>query len=127
MDTNQSNKKSELLALILADMRSRKLIMGLDEIGLSTDEFNTNLAELIFKKVGVTKSNKDYMTNWYEETVFNLLDIDLDIFREHQLFLALTLYDALQVESRKLQMKIMLKPKLEFSFKPWVELRRFDN
>lgn len=127
MENNQSNIKNELITLILADMRNRKLIMGLDAAGLSTDEFNTNLSMLIFEKLGISKQHEVIMENWYEDTVFNILDIDLDIFREHQLFLAITLYDALQVKSSKLQKEVVLKPKREFTFLQWTGLRRCDN
>lgn len=44
----QPNTKSEVMTLISADLRNRKRIMGLDAIGLSTDEYNTDLSILIF-------------------------------------------------------------------------------
>lgn len=121
------NDKEEIMTLILADMRNRKLLMGLDAAGLSTDDFNTNLSALIFSKMGVAKQLEDRISNWYEDMVFNILDIDLNIFREHQLFLAVTLYDALQEQNRKLQMELMLKLKPGKSFLQLAGFRRCDN
>jgi hypothetical protein len=127
MEKGRSNIKHEILTLILADMRNRKLLMGLDATGLSTDEFNTNLSELIFIKMGIEKQHEVLMCNWYETTIFDALDIDLNTFRQHQLFLSLTFYDALQEKNRKLQAGLLLKSKSTFSFSKWTTLRRCDN
>jgi hypothetical protein len=98
--TNQPNNKTEIITLILADMRNRKLVMGLEATGLATDEFNTNLSSLIFSKMGIVKQHETSVCNWYEDTVYNLLDTDLNRFRDHQEFLAEKLYYALE-EKRK--------------------------
>jgi hypothetical protein len=127
MKNYQMNLKSELIKLILADMRNRKLIMGLDAIGLSSDDFNTNLSELIFEKMGIPKQYETHMNNWYEDMIYNILDIDLQSFREHQLFLAMTLYEGLEEECRNLQTKCILGSKPQASFLRIAKFRRFDN
>jgi len=126
METNiEPNTKKEVITLILADMRNRKLVMGLDAVGLSTDEFNSNLTELIFEKMGIAKQYEVLAGNWYEDIIFNILNIDLNTFREHQLFFAITLYDALQEKSRELQTEGMIKSK--FTYLQLAGFRRFDN
>jgi hypothetical protein len=124
---NQQNTKGEVMTLILADLRNRKLVMGLDAIGLSTDEFNTDLSILIFSKMGIANQHEVLMVNWYEDRVFHILDIDLPTFREHHLFLAITLYDSLKEMIRKLQTELMAKSKPTFSCLDWIEFRTFDN
>ena len=124
---NQLNTRSEVMILISADLRNRKLIMGLDAIGLSTDEFNTDLSILIFAKMGISKQHGVLIGNWYEDKVFQILDIELPTFREHQLFLAITLYDALQEKSKELQTELMAKSKPSFSCLDWIEFTRFEN
>lgn len=126
-NNNQPTMKDEVIRLLLADMRNRKLLMGLESAGLSTDEFNTDLSELIFTKMGIMKKDEVRIGNWYEDIVFNILDVDLHTFKEHQLFFAVTLYDSLKEESRKLQTEQLLKSKPTFSFLHSSELRRFDN
>ena len=126
-NNNRQNIKNEVITLILADMRNRKLVMGLDAVGLSTDEFNTNLSELIFEKIGIGKQHEIHIGNWYEDIVFNILDNDLQTFRQHQLFFAITIYEALQEESRKLETKLMVKSKSKFSALQSIGFRRFDN
>jgi hypothetical protein len=81
--------------LILADMRSRKLLMGLEATGLSTDNFNTNLSELIFAKLELPGECEVILYNWYEDSIYALLNTDLDKFRDCQVFLANTLYNEL--------------------------------
>lgn len=120
--------KSEIITLILADMRSRKLIMGLDTIGLSTDDFNTNLAELIFSKMDVPRQHLVRIRNWYEETVYRLLDTDLNTFRDHQLFLALNLYDEIEAKKHTLHADPILKNKnIQFPFFTWMCFKKNDN
>jgi hypothetical protein len=126
-NNNQMNVKKELITLILADMRNRKLIMGLEATGLTTDDFNTNLTELIFEKMGIAKQHEVLMSNWYEDIIFNILDIDLHTFKEHQLFLAITFYDALKEQNRKLQTELMVKPRTQLSFIKSSGFKRFDN
>lgn len=106
MNDNQTNLNNELMTLILADMSNRKLIMGLDAIGLSTDDFNTNLSNLIFIKMEIQKQHETVFSNWYEDMVFNILDVNFKTFIEHKLFLAQTIYDSLHGEKIKLQAQL---------------------
>ena len=123
----QPTIKEEVIRLILADMRNRKLIMGLDAAGLSTDEFDTDLSELIFTKMGISEKDEIRIGNWYEDIVFRILDIDLPTFREHQLFFALMLYDSLKEEIKKLQGELVIQSGSTFSFLQSTGFHRFDN
>ena len=126
-NNNQSAIKDEVITLILADMRNRKLIMGLELAGLSTDDYNTNLSELIFSKMGVSKQHEVRIGNWYEDVVFNFIDVDLPTFKQEQLFFAKMLYDSLIVENSKLQKDFIFKSKPTFSVLQSIGLQRCDN
>lgn len=117
--TNQPINKNEIITLILADMRNRKLIMGLEATGLATDDFNTNLSYLIFSKMGIDKQYHTIVFNWYEDTIFNLLDTDLDKFRTHQLFLAEGLYYALEEKKTQVHSTTVLKDAGKCAFFGW--------
>ena len=91
-----TQNKNEIITLILADMRSRKLIMGLEATGLATDDFNTDLSDLIFSNMQIPKSQQVQIGNWYEDTIYDLLSTDLNTFNMRQAFLARQLYDALE-------------------------------
>lgn len=119
---NQQPNKSEIIKLILADLRNRKLLMGLEASGLYTDDFNSNLSELIFSKMEIPEQHEVNFINWYEDTVYNLLNTDLNKFREHQVFLAAKLYDALEEKKKKLQTNLILKPKIKITI--WELVRR---
>ncbi|WP_018342370.1 hypothetical protein [Cytophaga aurantiaca] len=119
--------RNEIITLILADMRSRKLIMGLEATGLATDDFNTNLVELICSKMDIAKEHEIPVFNWYEDTIYDLLDTDLNKFRDHQVFLAVKLYDALKEKREQLQKKDVLKDDTKFTFLQWIWGKRFDN
>lgn len=129
METNNyPSNKEEIIQLILADMRNRKLLMGLESAGLPTDDFTTNLSELIFSKIGIPEQHETHIFNWYEDTVYSLLNTDLNKFREHQLFLAERLYDSLEEKKNSIQRKKLIKEsKTQFSFLKWVWFKRWDN
>ena len=89
-----SKKQQEITALLLADIRNRKLILGLEQAGLQADNFYTGLSELIFQKMGFETLN-DALYHWYEETIESLIDMDIAYFLDKQRELALKMYDAL--------------------------------
>ena len=117
--------RNEIITLILADMRNRKLIMGLEALGLSTTDFNSNLAQLIFSKMEVSKQQEAQISTWYEDTVHCLLSIDLNKFKMHQLFFAIQLYDAL-LERKKmiLEEPIVKQGGKKFPFLKWSWCKR---
>ena len=125
--TNQPTTKEEVIRLILADMRNRKLVMGLEAAGLATDEFDTDLSELIFAKMGIAEKNEVLIGNWYEDMVFSMLDINLSTYRENQLLFALILFDSLKDEIRKLQGELVLQSNPTFPFMQSTGFYRFDN
>jgi hypothetical protein len=118
--TNHPINKTEIITLILADMRNRKLIMGLEATGLATDEFNTNLSYLIFSKMGIGKQHETIVSNWYEDTVYDLLDTDLNTFRDQQVFLAERLYYALAEKRRSLLNNILPANKTKYTLLQWL-------
>ena len=99
-----TNNKNEIITLILADLRNRKLLMGLEAAGLCSDDYNTNLSDLIFTKMEIPKQYEELFFNWYEDAVYTLLDTDLNKFRQHQLFFAVQLYDVLAGKKKHLLM-----------------------
>lgn len=125
--TKQPTIKEEVIRLILADMRNRKLVMGLEAAGLATDEFDTDLSELIFTKMGILEKHEVRIGNWYEDMVFSMLDISLSTFRENQLLFALVLFDSLKDEIGKLQGELMLQSRPTFPFIQSTGIYRFDN
>lgn len=123
-----TQNKNEIIILILADMRSRKLLMGLEATGLATDDFNTNLSELIFSKMQIPKQQEVQIGNWYEATIYDLLDTDLNKFKMHQVFLAVRLYERLEEKKHSIQENTHFKEsKTQFPFLEWVWCRRWDN
>lgn len=125
--TKQPTIKEEVIRLILADMRNRKLVMGLEAAGLATDEFDTDLSELIFAKMGMAEKHEVLIGNWYEDMVFTMLDTNLSTFRENQLLFALILFDSLKDEIGKLQGELMLQSNPIFPFIQSTGIYRFDN
>lgn len=124
---NQTHQKNDLVLLIMADMCNRKLIMGLDAIGLSTDDFNTNLSSFIFEKMNISAEHETYIGNWYEDIVYTLLNIDFETFKENQFVLAITLYDALHEEIQKLQTEYIVKAPRKQSLLQYTKFSRCDN
>ena len=102
----KTKNKKEIITLILADMRSRKLIIGLEESGLCTDDFNTDLSELIFSKFEIPKQNLIEINNWYEDIIFSMLETDLNKFRQNQVILAEKLYNEIIQKKRNVNLKI---------------------
>ena len=88
METIQHTNKQEILALILADMRNRKLIMGLEATGLRSEDFYTDLADLILSKTGFPDTSDEELFIWYDTTLELLLETDLQYFRCHHRELA---------------------------------------
>lgn len=124
----KTKNKKEIITLILADMRSRKLIIGLEATGLCTDDFNTDLSELIFSKFEIPKQNLIEINNWYEDIIFSMLETDLNKFRQNQVILAEKLYN--EIIQKKTQCKFKNKHK-SISYVnlklEWATLPRFDN
>jgi hypothetical protein len=128
METNNTNAvKAEIITLLLADMRSRRLLMGLESTGLATDDFNSNLADLIFK-ADVSKQHETAMWNWYEDTIYTLLEIDMHYFRIHQEFLAHKLYDAILEKNNQLVNKLPDILSTDFyAVLSWLKLNKYNN
>ena len=129
METNNTNAvKAEIITLLLADMRSRRLLMGLESTGLATDDFNSNLASLIFTKLDVSKQHETHMWNWYEDTIYTLLEIDMHHFRIHQEFLAHKLYDAILEKKHQLVHKLPDTLSTDFyAVLSWLKLNKYNN
>ena len=120
--------RNEIITLILADMRSRKLIMGLEAMGLYTDDFKTNLSELIFSKMQISKQQEVQVGTWYEDTIHDLLNTDLNKFKMNQLFFAILLYDTLEEKKNSIQVETLVKnEKNKFPFLKWVCGWKRDN
>ena len=94
-NTTHINKK-EIIELLLADMRSRKLLIGLEKAGLSSEDFYTGLCYIILGKMGFDGKQDEAIYVWYEETMQSILEQDLPFFRERQHALANRMYQLLQ-------------------------------
>jgi hypothetical protein len=94
METMMINRK-EILTLLLADMRNRKLILGLEAAGLNPADFYTGLTDLILQKMGFDPNRDEHLSEWYEQTLENIIDKELPYFMNHQRELALTMYELL--------------------------------
>lgn len=129
METNNANAlKGEVITLLLADMKSRRLLMGLESTGLATDDFHSNLADLIFSKLDVSKQHETNMWNWYEDTIYTLLEIDMHYFRVHQEFLAHKLYDAILEKKHQLVNKLPDTLSTDFyAVLSWLKLNKYNN
>lgn len=129
METNNTKSiKDEVITLLLADMKSRRLLMGLESTGLVTDDYNSNLVDLIFYKLDVSKQHETNMWNWYEDTIYTLLEIDMHYFRVHQEFLAHKLYDAIMEKKNQLVNKLPDTLSTDFyAVLSWLKLNKYNN
>jgi hypothetical protein len=128
METTIKYSKEEIILLLLADMKSRRLLMGLEATGLATDDFNSNLADLIFLKISLPKQYEAQMCNWYEDTVYTLLEIDMHYFRIHQEFLANKFYDAILEKKNQLVHQLPDTLSTQFySILSWLKLNKYNN
>jgi len=122
------NNKKEIITLILADMKSRKLIVDLEAAGLSPKDFNTDLAELILSKLEIPKKNLVAINNWYEDTIFSILEIDLNKFRKNQLFLVDKFYYDLLQQKNQCRVRDTTKTKCSvYTIIKWPQFHIFDN
>ena len=94
METNTKLQQQEIISLLLADMRNRKLIIGLERIGLRSDDFYTDLSECILRRMGFPAMT-DALYDWYEFTLEDLIEMDIDYFFQCQRELAARMYDKL--------------------------------
>jgi len=92
MNTMNVNRK-EVIILLLADMRNSRLILGLQAVGLNTDNFYTNLTDLILEKMGFEDVADIRLRAWYEDTMHTLIDRDLNYYIFHEHLLAEHLYE----------------------------------
>jgi len=95
METTTDSNKNDILILIIADLRNRKLIMGLEAAGLYSDNFYTSLADVIFAKIGFPDVQDEELFTWYENTVQSVLQTDIHYFKEHHRNMALRIYNLL--------------------------------
>ena len=93
METIAQNKQ-EIIALIAVDMRNRKLVMGLEQAGLHAENFYADLTEIILLKMGFDEVSDDTF-NWYQETMEELIDLNVSVFMSHKNELALKMYEQL--------------------------------
>ena len=86
-----TTNKAEILTLIAADMRNRKLIMGLEQAGLGAEAYYCDLTELILTKIGFGTVT-DEIFNWYQTTLEEIIVTDTRIFMRTQQMLAEEMY-----------------------------------
>ena len=96
MNKIASQNKELVLALIKADMRNMKLIMGLERTGFSVEYFPTDLSQEILRLVGFEDSERnDDLSNFYIRSLEQALEVTLDEFRFRIHTLALDFYNLL--------------------------------
>jgi len=86
--------KPEIISLIMADMRNRKLMLGMEQLGLAVENYYTNLYSIILTQLGYDISNEKII-DFYESILENLHHIEISTFHAKQQQLAENLYDAL--------------------------------
>jgi len=97
MEITTINRK-EIIILLLADMRNSRLIMGLRSVGLDTDNFYTNLTDLILQKMGFNNYTDKGLCSWYEDTLHTLIDKELHYYIFHERELAEHMYDLMELK-----------------------------
>lgn len=95
METTIHFNKRELIQLLVADMRNRKLLLGLEKAGLHAEGFDTCLCYIILGKIGFDAQKDEAIYIWYEETMQALLEQDVFYFRERQHYQARRVYHML--------------------------------
>ena len=85
-------------------MRNSRLILGLRSVGLNTDNFYTNLTDLILQKMGFENYKDKLLRAWYEDTLHILIDTELQHYIFHERELAEQMYRLLE-EKRALTKK----------------------
>lgn len=100
---NQPINRTEILILLLADMRNRRLMLGLQQAGLHPDDFYSGLMDLILQKAGFENYYNESLCTWYEETIEMLIDKDLAYFSNHQRELAKRMYDLLMFRKQQIR------------------------
>jgi hypothetical protein len=113
MNTMNVNRK-EVIILLLADMRNSRLILGLQAVGLNTDNFYTNLTDLILQKMGFEDVADIRLRAWYEDTLHTLIDRDLNYYIFHEHHLAEHLYDL--IAEKKISLNNSAQESLEIAW-----------
>jgi hypothetical protein len=113
MNIMNMNRK-EVVILLLADMRNSRLILGLQAVGLNTDNFYTNLTDLILQKMGFENVADIRLRVWYEDTMHTLIDRDLNYYIFHEHHLAEHLYDL--IEAKKISLDHIPQESVEIAW-----------
>ena len=89
--------KKEIMSLIKDDLKHIRLVYGLENLGLETDNYSLRLNETIFQLIGIKSDRDDFFEEYVEEcrTIYNM-----DIFKHPELLniMALNLYKKLKRE-----------------------------
>ncbi len=91
---NTTQNKQEIITLIGIDMRNRKLVMGLEQAGLHAENFYSDLTEIILRKMGFDETSDD-IYNWYQETMEELINVNVAAFMAQEKELALKMHEQL--------------------------------
>lgn len=98
-------KKELILSLIKADLRSVKLVQGLEKAGALVEYFHSDLSITILKLIGFEQSERtDELYTFYDTTIDKLVDCDVDAFVAQLNYLAVDFYNEL-LEVRMEQVK----------------------
>lgn len=121
MELNNSTHKGEIIILLLADMRNTRLILGLRSVGLNTDNFYTNLTDLILQKMGFENYEDKLLRSWYEDTMNMVIDIEPYDYIFHERALAERMHSLLNEKRDSLKQDSQASLQVEWSdlFKRW--------
>ncbi len=100
------NPKDLILLLIQADMRNSRLIGGLNKAGALIENFDTDLAFVVFTLIGF-KERDDSLYTKYFRYLERLNELDLSVFLDKQCFYAFKLYQILIKEKEKREMSTL--------------------
>jgi hypothetical protein len=95
------NKKKLILSLIKDDLINAKLVNGLNEIGLNTDNYFLHLSDTIFKLMGFEDNDEaETIFERYMELTKRSMFIDISQSHKPMDYLALQIYTELLSRKR---------------------------
>ncbi|MBO9698847.1 MAG: hypothetical protein J7604_01495 [Sporocytophaga sp.] len=95
MEKLVSDSRGLILFLIKADLRANKLIAGLQEAGLTSGYFYTDLPIAIFELMNFSDNERDAVTDIYVQNVESFCKLEISEFYSRQNELANSLYQEL--------------------------------
>lgn len=92
-------KHEFIIALIKAEMKNRKLLLGLDNAGVQTEDFHTDLGLIILKLIGFRDVEKnDDLYDYYEYVMNGFITGEVKSFLKMQDLISEEMYKKLLLQ-----------------------------